>query len=367
MGKRGNMYAAVLIPAYQPDERLLTLAEDLAVRGLPVLVVDDGSTDHIEIFDELEAAGHPVLHHAQNRGKGAALKTGIAWLHRRGFDAVVTADADGQHTPDDIARLLAALRETPDRLVLGVRDVAQMPARSRFGNTLTRHLFGALYHTRVSDTQTGLRAFALTDETVPRLDALPGDRYEYEMEMLRDASGIWPAGIREVPIDTIYIGRNETSHFHVIRDSFRVYRVLLGSLPRFLASSVLAFALDYGLFTLLYSLVFRHTTPATVLARVCSAGVNYQVNRRLVFPGGSPRYNLRSYVLLAAGILAANTALMYLLVEVLALPAAPMKVIVEVVLWLASYLVQSRLANASAQGKCTGKPEEAARSMQFSL
>ena len=341
------MNYVVLIPAYQPDERLLLLANELSGQNIPLLVVDDGSTLQNEIFEILEADGVPVLHHTTNLGKGAALKTGIRALAERGYDAVITADADGQHTVGDIRKMLSALGNFPDQLILGVRDLSAMPAKSRIGNSLTKALFSGLYHTKISDTQTGLRAFSLNDKTLPQLLALAGDRYEYEMEMLMYASRIWPAGIREVPIETIYIGRNETSHFHVIKDSFRVYRVLFRTLPRFLGVSLLSFGIDYGLFALLYSLVFHHSTPATILARVVSAGCNYTLNRRLVFREGGSSYNLKNYLLLAAAILTANTALMYLFTEILLLPAALMKVVTEVLLYAVSYGVQSRLASAS--------------------
>lgn len=184
----------VLIPAYQPDEKLTGLVERLVGEtGLAPVVVDDGSTRGREIFLQVEALGATVLTHPQNRGKGRALKTGIAWMAQAGFDGVVTADADGQHLVEDIVAIARTLEQHPDQLVLGVRELSQMPLKSRMGNTMTRWLFQLLYGTQVTDTQTGLRGMALGGGQAQRLLALYGERYELEMEMLIHAPRLFSA------------------------------------------------------------------------------------------------------------------------------------------------------------------------------
>ncbi len=336
----------VLIPAYQPDEKLLDLLRSLEETSLTPLVVDDGSTNPAgrEIFSQVEAMGVTVLHHPVNQGKGQALKTGIAWLAERGFDGVVTADSDGQHTAEDIARIAGALAEQSDHLILGVRELTQMPPKSRTGNTLTKGLFRALYGIRVSDTQTGLRGMGLGEGLAEQLLALYGQRYEFEMEMLIDSPRLF-AGIREIPIQTVYIDNNAGSHFRPIQDGAKIYARLLRRFPMFLLSSLLAFGVDYALFNALYYLAKLGTVGATVSARVVSAGFNYLVNRHLVFRGSRGAYSWKNYFLLAAAILAVNVALVYLLVNVLTLPAYAAKLIVECVLYIASFAVQSRLSN----------------------
>ena len=152
----------VLIPVYQPDEGLPELVSALRDSGLEVLVVNDGSTVNLSVFQRLEQAKVPVLHHPQNCGKGRALKTGIAHMAKEGFQAVITADADGQHSVADIRRVAQALEEHPTQLVLGARDIAQMIPRSRAGNSLTQKLFRVLHGIRLQDTQTGLRGIPLT-------------------------------------------------------------------------------------------------------------------------------------------------------------------------------------------------------------
>ena len=150
----------VLIPAYNPDEKLSRLLDELLPLFGDVVVVNDGSTVGQDVFDDVRARGLPVLVHDVNRGKGAALKTGFAWImaNRPDCVAVVTADADGQHRPADIARVAEASVAHPRGLTLGVRAfTGKVPLRSRFGNWWTRQVFFVMTRLRVADTQTGLR------------------------------------------------------------------------------------------------------------------------------------------------------------------------------------------------------------------
>lgn len=228
----------VLIPAWQPHASLVLLATDLCERGFgKLLIVDDGSTpDFGTIFDDI--AGMPrteVLRHIVNAGKGRSLKTGFQQLLNAPGDllGVVTADADGQHTPEDIEKIARALLAGSAQPVLGSRSFSQaVPWRSRLGNTLTRYVFKRLSGVSVADTQTGLRGLPLA--LLPELVALRGERYEYEMTMLAYLcrSGRRPL---EVPVATVYLDNNRGSHFHPLWDSLRIYLVLLRSLPIFAA------------------------------------------------------------------------------------------------------------------------------------
>ena len=225
---------AVLIPAWQPDARLPGLVRELLSRGFgKVLIVDDGShTACAPVLAELAAIQHvTLLHHPVNRGKGRALKTGFGYFLEGQPEAVgvVTADADGQHAPEDIARVGRTLLHDCAHSVLGVRALqGDVPLRSRLGNTLTRKLFTALTGTALTDTQTGLRG--LPREALSALMGLPGERYEYEMTALAHLCRHGPRPV-EVPIATIYLEGNRGSHFHPLWDSLRVLRALLRS-PR---------------------------------------------------------------------------------------------------------------------------------------
>jgi glycosyltransferase involved in cell wall biosynthesis len=211
------------MPVYRPGPHLPEL-----VGGLPdpgrVVVVDDGSGPDAESWlATVRAFGCTVLRHPVNRGKGAALKTGFRHIVEAhpGCD-VVTADADGQHSPDDVARV--AERTGRGRIVLGVRKFDLMPPRSRFGNTVTQVLFRAATGRAVSDTQTGLRAYPAG--LLDRLCTIAGERFEYEMNVLLDAARTGQP-MEEVEVPATYLDGNAASHFGGLSDSTRVYRALL--------------------------------------------------------------------------------------------------------------------------------------------
>lgn len=217
----------VLIPSYRPDERLVALVQDLrtAAPDAEVLVVDDGSGPAYDaVFAEAAHGGAQVERFPRNRGKGAALRSGFAWVaeHRPGHD-VVCADSDGQHTPDDIVAVAAAVR--PGAMVLGGRRfTGEVPWRSRVGNTLIRWAFRLGTGQRVHDTQTGLRGYPA--ELLDWLQTIPGDRFEYEFNLLLEAPDAGVA-IDEVEIATIYLDDNASSHFRPVADSVRIYAPLL--------------------------------------------------------------------------------------------------------------------------------------------
>lgn len=340
------MKFGVLIPAYQPDEKLTALVEELRKVELETVVVNDGSTQGLEVFDALRGmSGVTVLGYEVNQGKGHALKLGLRRMMEAGFDGAITADADGQHTPVDILRLKESMEQNPGKLVLGMRDVAQMPPRSKTGNSLTRFLFKLLYGIRLQDTQTGLRGIPLYGEAVPGVLELAGERYEYEMEMLIELPKLFPSGVVELPIETVYIDNNASTHFHAIRDGGKIYAVLFKNLPGFMATSLLSFGIDYILFNLFYYKIFRVTPPATVCARVISGSANYAMNRNLVFKGDKGNYTFLNYWKLALCILVGNSAIMWLLVDKLGLPAFLMKVLVECLVYVVSFVVQNKMAH----------------------
>ena len=225
---------ALVIPVCDPDaERFPPLVHRLREDFTHVVVVDDGSAQGREAFDDVRDNVDAVLVHETNRGKGAALRTAFAWVQANlpHVAGVVTVDGDGQHDPEDVRRVAEELARDPTGgIVLGVRTfTGDVPFRSKLGNFWTRGLFRLLTGLAVSDTQTGLRG--IPSALLPRLLAIPGDRYEYEIRMLADARR-HPAPPREVPIRTIYLDGNAASHYRPLRDTFRTQLALWGSLIR---------------------------------------------------------------------------------------------------------------------------------------
>ena len=209
----------VLVPSYKPGEALEILIRELLDRDFEmIVVVNDGSGPE---FDEIFArvARSPRVHlveHGVNLGKGAALKTGLnyALVKCRNLHGVVTADGDGQHHPDDIVKVAEALPPDGNALVLGVRGFSgQVPLRSRLGNDITRGLMRTLVGQKLADTQTGLRG--IPSHLIPHLLRMTSAGYEFELDMLL-ACKHQGFPVKQVPIRTIYLGNNESSHFHPI-------------------------------------------------------------------------------------------------------------------------------------------------------
>lgn len=355
MAKHAAQDAVILIPSLEPDERLPAYIARLKEGGFGhVVVVDDGSSEkYQEIFRRVEEVENAtVLHHEVNKGKGVALKTGYRWIQENLSDeitGVITADADGQHTVEDCLRLAEMLEEKKRALYLGSRDFNQdnIPPKSRFGNKMTSTVFKLLYGQYLPDTQTGLRAFR--KEELPFMAEVKGERFEYEMKVLIACSR---AGIPMIPvsIETIYENENEGTHFHPIRDSYRIYKVILGSFFRFMASSLSCVALDQGIFNLLNLAVFQNGAAksakiillCTVIARVISACVNFLLNRKFVFgqKGNGGKAFLR-YVILCVCIMLLSAGGTWLLGKT-GMSSTVAKLITDTLLYFASYRFQER-------------------------
>ncbi len=209
-----------LIPVYNAAGHVGKVVQRTLTQVSRVLVVDDGSTDGSG--NEARAAGAEIIRHEVNRGKGAALKTGLARCRELGCDWIVLLDADGQHDPDDILRM-CAVRESGARLIVGNRmtQAHRMPFTHRIGNWLSSWVLSRLCRQVLPDSQCGFRLLHRSLLDVLKLTA---DRYEVDSEMLILAAR---AGhrIASVPVATIYA--DEHSHIRPMKDSIRVIRLLL--------------------------------------------------------------------------------------------------------------------------------------------
>ncbi|MGI6183580.1 MAG: glycosyltransferase [Candidatus Fimadaptatus sp.] len=330
----------VLIPAYKPDMRLVTLVDELEAEQLPVLVVDDGSTEEQRsVFAALEERGITVLRHAVNQGKGRAMKTGFNYLmvNHPELKGVVTADCDGQHTPDDIKKVLSALREHPDDMIIGARKfTGDVPARSLIGNKVTRGVFWFATGIHITDTQTGLRGFPMN--SLPRIMKLSGERYELEMNMLL-ALKDWDMHATEVPIETIYIDENASSHFSAVRDGMRIFRQII----KYIFSSMASWGVDYGVYILLLLLPWKLPEEIChIVARVCSSLLNYKINQKAVFHARTGKREFALYVIMVAVTLSIGTPLLALLTR-WGMNALIAKMCVDTVMFFFNYLVQREI------------------------
>lgn len=346
----------IIIPAYEPDLRLIELLKDIRKNKCgPVILINDGSgIKYDAIFSTAEEIlkdiGGELLVHEKNQGKGRALKTAFSYVLKEYPQAIggVTADSDGQHTVSCIEDVKASLLEYPDNLILGVRkfDGEGIPWKSRFGNTLTEKIFAYIAGVHVSDTQTGLRGIPMS--FMKELLHIPGERFEFEMQMLLECAGRYD--ITEIPIETIYDSEEDhQTHFNPLLDSIRIYKILGKKFLKYIFSSFSSCIVDIVLFAIFCNLLKSvcpgvYLAAATVGARVISAVYNYLMNYRVVFKSRESigRSGLK-YFALAVVQMSFSAGGVTLLKAVLPfIPDVLVKIIVDTVLFFISYHIQQR-------------------------
>jgi len=208
----------IVVPFYNNEKTVAGVVGGALGLGLPVLAVNDGSTDGGP--RSLAGLSAERLDLDRNRGKGRAIRSALGWARDRGFSHVITIDADGQHSPTDIPRFLEAIKDSPEKLIIGRRNFRDdAPGKSRFGrgwsNMWVRIASGGI----TRDSQSGFRAYP-----VGPLASLKfiGSRYEFEVEALVKA--VWAGvGLRDVDVTVQYFsGADRITHFKSFRDNFRI-------------------------------------------------------------------------------------------------------------------------------------------------
>lgn len=215
----------VLIPAYEPDNKLIELTKSLSAKGFSVLVVNDGSGYRYDNIFKSVSEKATVISLDKNCGKGAALKHGMKHIKENmpECDYFITCDADGQHKPEDVARVCEKLH-SGNNFVLTVRKQGRKtPLRSKVGNTLSRFVYTLLANKYLSDNQSGLRGFCV--EYIDWLLMVEKDNYDYEMNVLYYAAKK-SIEITTLPIEAIYIENNASSHFKPVSDTVKIYKSL---------------------------------------------------------------------------------------------------------------------------------------------
>ena len=356
---------SVVLPSLDPDEKLHAVIEGLLEYGFTdIILVNDGSKqENLHYFEE-EAAAHPdiihLLHHEVNKGKGAALKNAFRYFLENRPDGfgVVTVDGDNQHHPEDTRRCCEKMLET-GRIALGCRDFTldHVPARSRFGNQTTSAIFKVFVGMTLSDTQTGLRAIPRAD--LEALVTIKGERFEYETNMLLAMKDMG-ISFDEVKIRTVYIEENKSSHFHPIRDSWKIYKLIFAHFFRYTLSSIASAVVDTSVYSLLSWLLsgilsgFALTASAGVGARVVSSLLNFYLNKKLVFESQvSTSKAMLRYYMLAIPQMAAQVLLTQGVYALLGIPdtATGLRTLLYAVvmsaLYVLSFVIQQRWVFAS--------------------
>ena len=346
----------IIIPAYQPNHLLIHLVDDLlALNFNIIIIVDDGSrTDTAPLFASLEAKKCHVVHHSINLGKGAAIKTGIQYAQDT-FPEVsgyITCDADGQHQAKDILNISNTLSLNPTSLVLGSRDFSSpnVPKKSRMGNRFSSFYFKLTTGISCHDTQTGLRGIPKSLRALAL--SIKENRYDYEMTFLTTAAKLGHPLIM-TPISTVYLDSNASSHFRPFVDSVRIYKEPI----KFALSSLLCAGVDIGLFTLISLLlndsILKVVFIATVIARIVSGILNFLLNRRWSFKNlGSIKRQFIRYFFLYLLQLGLSITFVTLL-SVLPIHLTWIKLIVDFILFIGSFVIQKNWVFGAQRSKST--------------
>ncbi len=334
----------IIIPAYKPSFELLGFIAELQKNGLQkIIVVNDGSgAAYQQVFECVVKKGCSVIEHTVNAGKGKALKTGLKSAIQLYGEEVrcITADADGQHLVCDIVKVAEAMQAHPNTLILGSRDfkTKNVPIKSLLGNKISAFLFRLSTGIKCNDTQTGLRG--IPSNMLRFALGVEGARYDYEYNFLQEASAIFP--IISVPIATVYINNNSSSHFRCVRDAMLIYSRLI----KFVASSVAGALVDIAFFYLFILVlpfgIFASVSTATILARTIAGAINFILNKKMVF--GSRDKTLQQslkYITLFIVIMAASAIGTAILSTLLQSPVIS-KIIIDGGLFLFSYNMQKK-------------------------
>ena len=293
---KSNQKPIALIPAYKPSNNLISLADNLLQNNFIVIIVNDGSPS---AFDDIFGALNKnaiLLKNAINLGKGAALKYGInhALSTFPLATCIITLDCDGQHQIKDVINLYDRFCANGSDFAIGVRNFgaeSATPLRSKFGNNLTIFIFKTLFGKAIKDTQSGLRAFNLV--FAKKLLSLPYNGYEFEMQMLILACNS-NVKILQVPITTIYIDNNASSHFNPILDSLSIYAVLF----RHIGNSLFTAMIDYVVFVISFTLGFS-LLASMIGGRIVAGSFNFIVGKKFVFKSkGNIWFEIFSYAML---------------------------------------------------------------------
>ncbi len=340
---------AIILPSLNPDHKFEKVVNGLLTAGFQhIVIVDDGSRpEEQHFFDTAEKQGCAVLHHEVNKGKGRALKTAFHYVldNLPDLKGVITIDGDGQHLTHDIIACGEKMLANPADVVLGCRnfDLPDVPQKSYTGNKTTAMMFRICYGIKISDTQTGLRA--IPQSCLERFCRIEGERFEYETNMLLYMKK-WGIRFLEQPIDTVYEDNNSGTHYHPVRDSWRIFKVMF----KFLMSSLGSTLIDL----LLYYLMMRFAGPglggmatlvSTVVARAVSSFFNFNANNKVVFgnEGSYSRALLRYYclcipqMLISAGLV---TLVNHLLSVTAPGLATVVKFCIDTFLFFISYQIQ---------------------------
>ncbi len=345
--------SVILIPAYDPPDNLIMYVADLMEAGYEdIIVVDDGSRDDKQyIFDTLEDGGCRVLHHDKNRGKGVAIKSGLFYYtgkYSGHADGVITVNSDGVDVVEDIDRIAEILHrqklEGRSNLVKGVRDFESphITGASIRANILMTMIFRWIFGARVRDVLCGLRG--IPDACVQKCLTFPEKTYAYDCALL---IGFIKDGVEEVPVRIPPQNPEAETHFRKVEHTFLINVVLWRKLIIFGGTSIIAAVVDIFLFWYLTKYVLTGVRypiiVGTVIARIISATLNYNLSRKLVFKTNeSKRKSFSQFFALTAVQCAISAMSVHFLEMLIDGAAVPIKIVIDLFLFFVAYKIQDK-------------------------
>ena len=251
-----NIKARICIPTYNNSTTIRDVVSKCSFQtDLPILVVDDGSDDDLRLLlKDLVSTKIEIIRHPENKGKGKALQTAIADSISKGFTHLVSIDADGQHPPSEISKIINEVKKHPWSLVIGKRNFKEndhnIPSVSKFGRKFSNYWVKYQTDSIISDSQSGLRCYPLFH--VQNMSFYT-KRFDFEIEILIRL--LWKGvAVREVLIETIYPEKNiRISHFNKLWDNARIsflniILVLLTIFRKGLSPKEMSWAIGLGIF-----------------------------------------------------------------------------------------------------------------------
>ena len=342
----------VLIPAYNPNQKLINLVSELKNNFSKIIIINDGSNRKSKkIFQEL--TNYPectILEYSENRGKGYALKYGINYYLENlkdNYQGIVTADCDYQHKPEDIINIALKLLGNQDSIVLGVRNfhLKNIPFPNRFGNLLTSFIFKFLYGVKIEDTQTGLRG--IPNRYLNLCLEVNGNRFEFEMNMLIKAVKN-KINILQVPIETIYYSKGE-SKFNKFKDPIIIYKVLFTEYLKFIISSLSCSLIDVILFSMFLQLFINVNSNikiimATFFSRIITDFFNFNINKTIVFNSNENIIiiAIKYYILSFSKMIISDLCLLLIHHLLININETYIKIVVDTFIYFLSYKIQKK-------------------------
>ncbi|MGM9878192.1 MAG: glycosyltransferase [Bacilli bacterium] len=324
------MEKIAVIPAYEPNDKMIHLLSELKRNNYIIIVVNDGSNKSYDNIFRVAKKYATILKHDKNQGKGSALKTAFSYIKNKYSSyCVITIDCDGQHKVSDANKLYEYLINHERQLVIGKRKrLKNTPLRSRIGNSITRFIYFISSGIDVYDTQTGLRAF--TNKLMDFMLQIDGQRYEYEMNMLLYCP-INNIKIKEIEIETIYYDNNSNSHFSTLKDSYKIYKQII----KFSSISIISFIIDYLLY-IFFNISTKKLELSNILSRLISSILNYNLNKNRVFKNK----NIILYFIYVICILIINTIMLNIAVNYFSINIYLSKIMIELIIFIVSFCIK---------------------------